>query len=71
MGLVVVDEGFEQPVGTRGPQVQWVLAAEVVRVAGLAVGVGGGHHAPGPEDRAGVVAPVGQAGGGSGRRGPR
>lgn len=59
-GLVVLDEGLEQPVGARGPQVQRVLAAEVVGVAALAVGVRGRDHAPGAEDLAGVVPPVGQ-----------
>ncbi|CAM5709590.1 hypothetical protein SVIOM342S_00505 [Streptomyces violaceorubidus] len=60
VGLVVVDEGLEQPVGARGPQVKRVLAAEVVGVARLAVGVRGRDHAAGAEDLAGVVPPVGQ-----------
>jgi len=59
-GLVVVDEGFQEPVGARGPHVQGVLAAEVVDVAGLPVGVRGGDDSAGAEDGPGVVAPVGQ-----------
>ena len=57
-GLVVVDERLEQPVRTGRPQVQRVLAAEVVGQPGLAVAVRGRDRAPGAEDRAGVLAPV-------------
>lgn len=57
-GLVVVDEGFEQPVGAGRPQVERVFAAEVVGQPGLAVGVRGRDRAPGAEDRAGVLPPV-------------
>ncbi len=58
--LGVLQERLQQPVRPGGPQMQRIGALEVPGVPRGAVRVGRRDDAPGPEERPGVLLPVGQ-----------